>query len=71
MAVVRVVERMVGRDPTEASVWRDYGRVVLALDQAVHEVCPLSPPPRGGPRCPLAPPPTPQTHPQTYMWFLS
>mmetsp|Transcript_19140 Transcript_19140/g.57802 ORF Transcript_19140/g.57802 Transcript_19140/m.57802 type:complete len:154 (-) Transcript_19140:947-1408(-) len=37
VAVIRVVERIVGRDPTEASVWRDYGRVVLALDQAVHE----------------------------------
>ncbi len=42
VAVIRVVEAVVGRKPTESSLWRDYGRLVMGLDQAVHEVPPPS-----------------------------
>ena len=58
VAVIRVVEAVVGRKPTESSVWRDYGRMVMALDQAVHEVPP--PPPPTPPLSPSLFPPPPK-----------
>ena len=39
-ATIDIVERVVGRKPSEAVLNREYGRVVLAFDQVIHEVSP-------------------------------
>lgn len=36
-ATINIVETVLGRKPSEALLHRDYGRVVLALDQVIYE----------------------------------